>query len=213
MKLFLKYLHLLQSQPSYRLWSLRTLSSWGIEHLATFSGKESDEFIKSSVKDLVPIPSKSEDTFDSDSECDLPICDNSLIFSNPLFDSNDDFTLTSDRRSLTDDDVLKDNVLTDIESEESYVSKLDEPDLLVTPLSKLNEDECFEPGELYFADFKMIKSSIDTPLDFEDDYYDSEGDIINLESLVIKDIILNLPPEVFLDRDPRSLKYDPDKDV
>ncbi|GJU31178.1 hypothetical protein Tco_1174767 [Tanacetum coccineum] len=33
----------------------------------------------------------------------------------------------------------------DIESEDSYVSKLDEPDLLVTPLSKLNEDECFDP--------------------------------------------------------------------
>ncbi|GJV62420.1 hypothetical protein Tco_1468520 [Tanacetum coccineum] len=37
-------------------------------------------------------------------------------------------------------------VLEDIESEDSYVSKLDEPDLLVTPLSKLNEDELFDPG-------------------------------------------------------------------
>ncbi|GJY97496.1 hypothetical protein Tco_0514406 [Tanacetum coccineum] len=48
--------------------------------------------------------------------------------------------------------------------------------------------------------------------DFEDDYYDSEGDIIYLESLLIKDTIPNLPPEVFLDHDPRSLEDEPDKD-
>ncbi|GJV59639.1 hypothetical protein Tco_1465739 [Tanacetum coccineum] len=55
-----------------------------------------------------------------------------------------------------------------------------------------------------------IKSNVST--DFEDDYYDSEGDIIYLESLLIKDTIPNLPPEVFLDRDPRSLKDEPDND-
>ncbi|GKB15080.1 hypothetical protein Tco_0849003, partial [Tanacetum coccineum] len=41
----------------------------------------------------------------------------------------------------------------------------------------------------------LMKSSIDTSMDFEDDYYDSEGDIIYLESLLIKDTISNLPPE------------------
>ncbi|GKC50047.1 hypothetical protein Tco_1072792 [Tanacetum coccineum] len=49
-------------------------------------------------------------------------------------------------------------------------------------------------------------------MDFEDDYYDSEGDIIYLESLLIKDTIPNLPPGVFLDHDPRSLEDEPDKD-
>ncbi|GKA23131.1 hypothetical protein Tco_0709093 [Tanacetum coccineum] len=49
-------------------------------------------------------------------------------------------------------------------------------------------------------------------MDFEDDYYDSEGDIIYLESLLIKDTIPNLHPEVVLDRDPRSLEDEPDKD-
>ncbi|GKD16212.1 hypothetical protein Tco_1205370, partial [Tanacetum coccineum] len=136
---------------------------------------------KSSVEDLVPIPSESEDTSDNDSECDLPFYDNSpplgvlrgnfVTFFNPLFDSNDDFT-SSDDESLSDKGVLEDNVkfysnplfefddeyissdvnplfnevLEDIESEDSYVSILDEPDLLVTPLFKLNEDECFDPG-------------------------------------------------------------------
>ncbi|GJY02996.1 hypothetical protein Tco_0361148 [Tanacetum coccineum] len=258
----------------------------GNEELSTIPEKESDEFIKSSVEDLVPIPSESEDTSESDSDCDLPSCDN-ISPINVSEEKSDDFT-SSDDESLSDEDVPKDNVkiysnplfefddeyissdvnplfnkvLEDIKSEDSYVSKLDEPALLVTPLSKLNEDECFDPGgdfileeieacltsdsipseignddfdpkgdilllekllnddpssplprkELYFADLKTIKSSIDTPPDFEDDYYDSDGDIIYLESLLIKDIIPNLPPGVFLDRDPRSLKDELDKD-
>nr|GEU54550.1 hypothetical protein [Tanacetum cinerariifolium] len=135
----------------------------------------------SSVEDLVSIPSESEDTSESDSECDLPSCDDispidvpegkTLTFSNPLFDSNDDFTSIDDE-SLSDEDVLKDNVkiylnphfkfddeyissdvsplfdevLEDIESKASYDSNLDEPDLLVIPLFDSNEDKCFNPG-------------------------------------------------------------------
>ncbi|GJW51189.1 hypothetical protein Tco_0092540 [Tanacetum coccineum] len=153
----------------------------GNEDLSTIPEKESDEFIKSSIEDLVPIPSESEDTFKSDSDCDLPSCDDfspinvyeekSVTFSNPLFDSNDDFTF-SDDESLSDEDVPKDNVkihsnplfefddeyissdvnplfdevLENIESKDSYVSNLDEPALLVTPLSDFNEDEYFDPG-------------------------------------------------------------------
>ncbi|GKE78806.1 hypothetical protein Tco_1544926, partial [Tanacetum coccineum] len=84
--------------------------SMGDEHLSTIPKKESDEVIKSSVEDLVPIPSESEDTSGSDSERDLPSCNDfspinvfeekSVNFSNPLFDSNDDFT-SSDDESLS----------------------------------------------------------------------------------------------------------------
>ncbi|GKE66929.1 hypothetical protein Tco_1521090 [Tanacetum coccineum] len=124
----------------------------GNEELSTIPKKESGEFIKSSVEDLVPIPSESEDTSESDSKCILPSCDNfssinvyekkSVTFSNPLFDSNDDFTSSNDK-SLSDEDVPKDN---NIESKDSYVSNLDESALLVTPFFDFNEDECFDPG-------------------------------------------------------------------
>ncbi|GJV59880.1 hypothetical protein Tco_1465980 [Tanacetum coccineum] len=190
----------------------------GDENLSTIPEKESDEFIKSSVEDLVPILSESEDTSDNDSEIYLPFCDNSMTFSNLLFNDNDAFS-SSDDESLPEE-------LEDIESEDSYVSKLDDPDLLVTPLSKRNEDKCFDlggdfllnddpssplpPKELNFEELKVIKSDVST--DFEDNYYDSEGDIIYLESLLIKDTIPNLPPEVFLDDDPRSLEDEPNKD-
>ncbi|GKB48022.1 hypothetical protein Tco_0898775 [Tanacetum coccineum] len=129
----------------------------GDENLSNIPEKESDEFIKSSVEDLVPIPSESGDTSDNDSECDLPLYDDfspinvpegkSMTFSNPLFDSNDNFT-SSDDESLSDADVpeenvkiysnplfefhdeyissdvnpLFDEVLEDIESKDSYVS-------------------------------------------------------------------------------------------
>ncbi|GJS84921.1 hypothetical protein Tco_0751462 [Tanacetum coccineum] len=46
--------------------------SIGDEHLDTIPATESDEFIKSSVENLVPIPSESEGI--PDSMCDVPLC-------------------------------------------------------------------------------------------------------------------------------------------
>nr|GEY50424.1 hypothetical protein [Tanacetum cinerariifolium] len=60
------------------------------EHLSTIPATESDEVIKSSVEDLVPIPSESEGIFDD--TCDVPFCDNSL----PLDISKDQFEIVSD---------------------------------------------------------------------------------------------------------------------
>ncbi|GJY80246.1 hypothetical protein Tco_0492997 [Tanacetum coccineum] len=178
--------------------------SMGDEHLSTIPEKESDEVIKSSVKDFVPIPSESEDTSESDSDYDLPSCNDFspihvpeekfVTFSNPLFDLNDDFT-SSDDESLSDEDVLEDNVkiysnplfkfddeyissdvnplfyevLENIESKDSYVSNLDEPDLLVTPLFDANEDECFDPG----GDIHEIDAFLD--IDDCPDYEDSRA--------------------------------------
>ncbi|GJU25723.1 hypothetical protein Tco_1164344 [Tanacetum coccineum] len=213
--------------------------------MAPLPGRGSDEFIKSSVEDLVTILSESKDTSGSDSEYDLPSCNDFspidvpegkfVTFSNPLFDSNDDFTF-SDDESLSDEDVPEDNVkiysnplfefddeyissdvnplfdevLEDIESKDSYDSNLDEPALLVTPLSDANEDECFDPG----GDIDEINAflDIDVSTDIENGYHDSEGDIIYLKNFLIYDTTPNLPPEEFLDYDPRSLKDEPDND-
>ncbi|GJY35018.1 hypothetical protein Tco_0420396 [Tanacetum coccineum] len=198
----------------------------GDENLSTILDKESYKFIKSSVEDLVPIPSEFEDTFESDGECDLSSCDDFspidvpegkfVTFSNPLFDSNADFT-SSDDESLSDEDVPEDNVkiysnslfefddeyissdinplfnevLENIGSEDSYVSKLDETDLLVTPLLAFNEDECFDPGGdvdeielLLHRDLSTPKISVATilegftdepPLEENDDLFDLES--------------------------------------
>ncbi|GKC75991.1 hypothetical protein Tco_1126765, partial [Tanacetum coccineum] len=86
--------------------------SMGDEHLSTIPEKESDELIKSSVENLVPIPSESEVTSDNETDCDVPECNETsptfTTFSNPLFDSNDDFT-SSDDESLFDEHVPMEN--------------------------------------------------------------------------------------------------------
>ncbi|GJT79390.1 hypothetical protein Tco_1053732 [Tanacetum coccineum] len=187
----------------------------GDEDLSTIPEKESDEVIKSSVEDLFPIPSESEDTSDNDSECYLPFCDdsppldiledNSVTFSNPLFDVNDDLTSSNDE-SLPEEDIQEENfkIYSNplFEFDDKYISTL-----LVTPLFNANEDECFDPG----GDINEIGAflNIDVSMDIEDGYHDSERDIIYLESLLINDTIPNLPPKVFLDRDPKSVNDEP----
>nr|GEV99521.1 hypothetical protein [Tanacetum cinerariifolium] len=195
----------------------------GDEDLSTILEKESDEVIKFSVENLVPIPSESKDTFRSDSEYDLSLYDdfspinviegNFVTFSNPLFDSNDDFT-SSDDESLSDEDVLEDKVkiysnplfefddeyissnvnplfdevLEDIESKVSYDSNIDDPILLVTPLSDANEDEYLDRGGdideielLLHHDLSTLKMSVasilegftdEPPLEENDDLFD-----------------------------------------
>ncbi|GKA40426.1 hypothetical protein Tco_0733019, partial [Tanacetum coccineum] len=81
------------------------------EHLDTIPVTESANTIKSSVEDLVPTPSESADLSDGESECDVPINDDSpeshfSTFDNPLFDSNDDFS--SDDESNSEEEIQKD---------------------------------------------------------------------------------------------------------
>nr|GEX46429.1 hypothetical protein [Tanacetum cinerariifolium] len=82
--------------------------SMGYEHLSIIPKTKSDEIIKSSAKNLLPIPSEYEVTSDDKSKCDVPDKDESSLvfttFSNPLFDDNDDFT-SSDDESLSEEDV------------------------------------------------------------------------------------------------------------
>nr|GEU54975.1 hypothetical protein [Tanacetum cinerariifolium] len=91
------------------------------EHLDTISKTESNEEYESSVEDcnLTPKESEdlseclsdalSEDLSDIESECDVLVCDDFMTFSNPLFDSYDDFT-SSDDESFSDEDILKENL-------------------------------------------------------------------------------------------------------
>nr|GFD21356.1 hypothetical protein [Tanacetum cinerariifolium] len=101
----------------------------GNEELSTIPEKESDEFIKSSVEDLVPIPSDDDESI---SDKEVPE-DKVKIYSNPLFKFDDEY-ISSDVNPLFDE------VLENIENKDLYYSNLDEPDLLVTPLSNANED-------------------------------------------------------------------------
>nr|GFA62092.1 pre-mRNA splicing Prp18-interacting factor [Tanacetum cinerariifolium] len=77
--------------------------SMGDEHLDTIPATKSDEFIKSSVENLIPIPSESDGI--PDNMCDVHFHDNSP----PLYVSKDqfeDFSDSNDEFSSTDDNFF-----------------------------------------------------------------------------------------------------------
>ncbi|GKC61529.1 hypothetical protein Tco_1089127, partial [Tanacetum coccineum] len=154
--------------------------------------------------------------------------DNVKIYSKPLFKFDDEY-ISSDVNPVFDE------VLEDIECKVSYDSNLDESTFLVTPLSDYNEDECFTPSDdvelllHHDSSTPMIKDSddpiddlifdpigdideinafldIDIPTNIKDNFYDSEGDVLYLESLLSDDTTPSPPPEVFLEHDPISLR-------
>ncbi|GKD48045.1 reverse transcriptase domain-containing protein, partial [Tanacetum coccineum] len=145
---------------------------------------------------LVCLPPPGDD--DDVKGCDLPFCDNKMIFSNPLFFFNDAFN------SSDDESFLKEDILKDVESEDSNVSNYDEPVLLNTPL--FDEDECFDPG----GDIDEIDVflAIDVPSDIMDAYNDSKRDVLE----ILHNTTHNLFPEVFFNHNPRSLKDEPNND-
>nr|GEY11136.1 hypothetical protein [Tanacetum cinerariifolium] len=94
--------------------------SMGDEHLDTIPATESDEFIKSSVENLVPNPSESK----GENECDVPAYEEFTTFSNILFDSDYDF-YSSDEQSFSDEDLPKEIYSNPLFDEEIIPIKID----------------------------------------------------------------------------------------
>nr|GEW80452.1 hypothetical protein [Tanacetum cinerariifolium] len=99
----------LQSHPFYPPRSPLTLIMED-EHLDTILTTKSDEVIKSSVEDLVPIPRESEGIFDD--TCDVPFCDNFLpldVLNNhfEIFSNFNDDCISSDDDSFEDIDYVE----------------------------------------------------------------------------------------------------------
>ncbi|GKB81776.1 hypothetical protein Tco_0948671, partial [Tanacetum coccineum] len=113
--------------------------SMGDEHLSTIPETESDELIKSSVENLVPIPSESEDLSDIESKCDVPVCDDFTTVSNPFFDADDDFS-SSDDKSFSNEDVPKEIYSNPLFDEEIISTKIVTP-LFATMLVQANQEE------------------------------------------------------------------------
>nr|GEZ98006.1 hypothetical protein [Tanacetum cinerariifolium] len=110
----------------------------GDEHLDTIPAMKSDEFIKSSVENLVPNPSESE----GENECDVHACEVFTTFLNILFDADYNF-YSSDDQSISDEDIPKEIYLNPLFDEEIISINIDphhfnaEPDLIE---SLLNHD-------------------------------------------------------------------------
>ncbi|GJR52399.1 hypothetical protein Tco_1402920 [Tanacetum coccineum] len=113
------------------------------EHLDTILATESDEVIKSSVEELVPIPSESEGI--SDGVCDVPLCDNPT----PLKAFKDHSEILSDYSTSSDDDSYE-----NIEYVEASPLNLD-----IVSLEEVN-DEDQEEKEFDLEDIFQIQDVI-----------------------------------------------------
>ncbi|GJR91318.1 hypothetical protein Tco_0215329 [Tanacetum coccineum] len=188
------------------------------EELSTIPEKESDEFIKSSFEDLVPIPSESEGTSENDKDIECKDSydsnlDKSTILVIPLSDS----TAVECLAPSDDIDIIlyHDSSISVVSILEGFTdeSPFEENDDLFDLKSKTNDwkkilydapidDVIFDPG----GDINEIDVflDIDVPTDIKDGYHDSEGDILYLKNLLLNDTTFNLPPEEFLDHDPSN---------
>ncbi|GJY49127.1 hypothetical protein Tco_0439083 [Tanacetum coccineum] len=161
--------------------------------------KTSDNFEKF-ADELAPLDSLPPGNDDSTLKKDLHE-ENFQVYSNPLFEFDDNFK-SSTINPLFDE--MEENV----EIKNSNVS--DKPVLLNTPLS--DKVECFAPEDNNdeIDDFLAMEVSSN----FEEGYFDSEGDVIFLDNLLSDDASHNLASEVIsdheLDENESSITFSPE---
>ncbi|GKA13365.1 reverse transcriptase domain-containing protein [Tanacetum coccineum] len=129
--------------------------------------------------------------------------ENFQVYSNPLFEFDDNF------KSSTINPLF-DEMEEDVEIKNSNVS--DEPVLLNTPLS--DKVECFAPEDNNDEIDAFLAMEISS--NFEEGYFDSEGDVTFLDNLLSDDASHNLASEVISDHEPEqnesSITFSPRSD-
>nr|GEZ31136.1 hypothetical protein [Tanacetum cinerariifolium] len=183
------------------------------EHLDTIPETESDELINSSVENLVPIPSESEDFSDIKSDCNVPVGDDFTILSNSLFDSDGDST-SSDDESFSDENIPKeiDSLLEEFSCELSYI------DLI--PLG-INEADFDPEEEIRFVERLLYDNSPPRP---PEDFNSENSDVIiksffpspilieDSDSL-LEEIDLSLTPDDSMPPSIENDDYDSEEDI
>ncbi|GJW23615.1 hypothetical protein Tco_0034237 [Tanacetum coccineum] len=168
----------------------------GDEHLSTIPGTKSDEVIKSSVEDLVPIPSESKGI--SDDICDVPFCDNDHFDAEfRLIDSllSRDISITSPKI-----DFLPEEFVGELDLIDPILPGINEDDFDIEALNLTPSIpfvlEYLSSFPIPVVDSDFLIEEVDTFLVSEDSIppgiesdFDSEGDIIFLDDLLNDDPI------------------------
>ncbi|GJS61345.1 reverse transcriptase domain-containing protein [Tanacetum coccineum] len=178
------------------------------DNFVTFSNPlfEFDVNFKNPLFDEVLEDIECKDSYDSN-------LDESTFLVTPLSDSNKDECLT-----LGDDIefLLHHDPSTPLKSVVSILEGFinDPPfeendDLFDLECKIIDEAECFDLGD----DNDEVDAflAIEVPTYIEG-YYDSEGDVTYLESLLSDDTTHNLSPEVFFDHEPQQLRNEPENE-
>nr|GEY87763.1 hypothetical protein [Tanacetum cinerariifolium] len=180
----------------------------GDEHLDTILETKSNEFIKSSVENLVPSPSESED----ERECDVPLYDDFTTFFNLLFDADDDFS-SSNNKSFSDEDIPKKIYSNPLFDEEIISIKIDphhlnaESDLIE---SMLNQDSSIISSSKIdslldeFAGELILLKSIPPGIDEAD--CDPEEEIYLIEKLLYDNSSPRLPEEFIFENSDAAIE-------
>ncbi|GJY09554.1 hypothetical protein Tco_0377739 [Tanacetum coccineum] len=113
--------------------------SMGDEHLDTIPATESDEVIKFSVEDLVPIPSESEGI--PDKMCDVPLCENTTPL-NALNEHSKIVVNSNDDNSLSNDDSLygEDIDYVDASPPDAEIVSLEVVEIVVPEVGRIDDD-------------------------------------------------------------------------
>ncbi|GJS56752.1 reverse transcriptase domain-containing protein [Tanacetum coccineum] len=152
----------------------------------------------------------------------LPPSSSSMKTSDNLEKFADELTFLDSLPLGNDDSILKKDVHEenfqmdeDVEIENSNVSNFDEPVLLNTLLS--DKVECFDPGDDNDEIDAFLAMEIST--DYEEGYYDLEGDVLYLESFLCDETTHKPSPEVFFNQEPQNetdhdtlITFSPDSD-
>ncbi|GKE90849.1 hypothetical protein Tco_1571944, partial [Tanacetum coccineum] len=121
--------------------------------------------------------------------------ENFQVYSNPLFEFDDNFNSSNVNPLFYKKDE-------DDENENYNVLNSDEPVFLNKPFT--DKVECFDPEDNIDEIDAFL--AIEVSSNFEEGYYDSEGDVIFLESLLSDDTTHNLDSEVISDHEPKQNK-------
>nr|GEV16379.1 hypothetical protein [Tanacetum cinerariifolium] len=183
--------------------------SMGDEYLDTIPVTESDEFIKSSVENLVPIPSESE----GESECGVPARKEFTTFSNVLFDAEYESD-SRDNQSFSDEDVPEKIFSNPLFEEEIIPTKTDhhyynaESDLTaslhICLIEKLLYDNSSSrpPKEFISANFDTeTESFFPSPIRVED------------SDSLMEEIDLSFTPDYLMPPGIKDDDYDSERDI
>nr|GFC47143.1 reverse transcriptase domain-containing protein [Tanacetum cinerariifolium] len=191
--------------------------SIGYEHFSTTMVTELDEIGESSIKNLVPIPREYDVTSDNESEYEVPVKDDSSVFttfSNSLFNDSDDFTSNDENVPIEEskvysnphfdeDEIYSDELESHVES--NFVESLSNHDSLkfdhleefsrtLMPIHIAEEErirrehaEYIRESDLYLEEIENFLNDDSIPTGIENSVFDPEGDILFLEKLLNED--------------------------
>ncbi|GJV54843.1 hypothetical protein Tco_1455848 [Tanacetum coccineum] len=183
------------------------------KHLDTIPATKLDEVIKSSVEDLVHTLSESDGI--SESECDLPVCDDSSpkkdevlddIISIPLGNGNDHFNAES---SLIESVLNRNNMISSPKIDfllEEFADEL----ALIAPIPPGVIEADFDPkGDIRFIENLMYDNSFPRPplkddseivIDSNNDYSSSDNDSIYKVGGIDTDILLTIKDDILREK-------------